>query len=76
MITGEPVGFVPRPPGVLKKGTAFCELQPATLAKMLMKETGLMTPTPCGQPTCSSPLPLAVAGWQVAALLVLIYAYK
>ena len=25
---------------------------------------------------CSSPLPLAVAGWQVAALLVLIYAYK
>ena len=27
-------------------------------------------------PVCSSPLPLAVAGWQVAALLVLIYAYK
>jgi len=44
-------GTASRPPGVLKKGTAFCELKPATLAKMLMKETGLMTPTPCGQPT-------------------------
>ena len=49
--TGAPILAAPKPPGVLKKGTAFCELKPATLAKMLMKETGLMTPTPCGQPT-------------------------